>query len=825
MFMYDDANPVPSTLNAVLFANGVWVAAGNNGTIKTSIDGNQWNDVSLIGSTNNLNKIVFNNTNSSFTIVGENNTILTSVDNGTTWEETSVFAPTETVYDVQGATFSFGYAPEELVAGVISDNLGLLVNTRPGTNWPVVEYGHSGFNVKSIEITPDSSTQTEYSFNDLVNVPLNIRVQVLDGTTKLGTTLSPNEYEIDWVNKIVKLNNALTFSPIADLLLIDVYEVGNGDQLVKASTDSLPILTNSLSGFNEINLDCNYTGKIFEGSGALRPGTDNINVRVFETESIADRIFCDNIKDFIINSPITFQGVPFGGLEEGVVYYVKTMSFATNAITVSAIFDTITGIAGPTLELTDATGTMFANIQNGTGAVWTDPIVEHNGEKLVFGGTGLVTRSKSSNNALTTGTTSGLIVGTPITFCQCGFGVIVPFGRYYIHSILNGTEFTISETASGPILAQVDFVGTTTFVTNDYSISLRTGNKAKLVFATNQYSVDNDYIVFSIFGETTPEQYGYSVPETQYYMGDGSSSLFILDNFVGLDNADNAIVEVGGIRLTRSQYTISPIFNNIIFVNPPAAGETIAITTYNDTLRQYLTSQFNVTGNPGSSLLNLVVVETVHKTGTFDQDTPVVQTFDQDDPTVVLYDEFLNYLVLGVGDTSQLNINDSLQFSETTLGGIVAGRTYYVIEIINSTEFVISEEVGGSPFVVYNDTGNMPLLANGLTVAPIANINNNITPPLATTVATSTTSGAPNEITVDDAANFVIDQPVQFFGTSFDANIRTDGVVYFVDTIDTINNTFTIKDYSGNQVVTARRRRINGCGSRRSSFSKNYYFN
>ena len=800
MFVYDASDPIPATLNDILYANSLWITVGDEGTIKTSTDGIVW-ETRTSNTTNNLNNVTYNEDLSVFVVVGENNTILTSAD-GISWEETSVFDPIVPVYDVKGANFQFGYAPEELVAGVVSDNLALIVNTRPGSNWPVVEYGHTGFNVNSIEIAPTFGEQVEYSFANLANVPVTLRVQVINGNTELGTTLSPDAYTIDWINKKIVLDQAISFSPRLDKLRIDVYEVGNGDQLVKASTDSYPIITDSDSGFREINLSCNYSATIFEGGGALRPGTDNVNVRVFETESVTNRIFCDEVTDFIINSPITFQGVPFGGLQEETVYYVKTISFATNAITVSTVFDTLTGVAGPTTELTDATGEMFANIQNGVGAVWTDPLVERNGEKLVFGGIGLVTRSKSSNNALTTGTTSGLIVGTPVTFGQADFGVLVPFQRYYIHSIVDGNEFTISETQGGPVLSQDDFSGTTTFVTNDYSIGLRNGNKAKLVFANNTFTNDVDYISFSIFGETQPAQYGYAVPETQYYAGNGSTSLFQLDNFVGLDNPQNAIVEVNGIRQTISQYTIDPIADTILFDSPPPANSVVAVTTYNDTLRQYLTSQYDITGNPGSSLLNLTVVETVNELGTYDQDAPVVQTYDQDTPVVVLYDEFLNYLTLGSGDdTSVLNVNDSLQFSAPTLGGIVAGQTYYVLQIINSTDFVISEEVGGTPFVVFDDTGSMSLLANGLTVAPIATISNSLTPPIAISNATSTTAGSPNQITADSTAGFIVNQPVQFFGTSFDANIRTDGVVYFIRSI--VNGTtFTIKDAAGTQIVT-----------------------
>jgi hypothetical protein len=789
-------------LRDITYANGVWIAVGDNGTIKTSANGFIWNKVSLI-ITADLNSITYNAIDTSFTVSGENNTILTSTDNGVTWDETSIFAPIPNVYDVQGADFQFGYAPEELVAGVISDNFAMIVNTRPGTNWPVVEYGHTGYNVISIELIPLNGTQLEYSFANVVKVPAHVSVQVINGSTGLATTCPPNSYTIDWVNKLVILTAPCSFSPIPDKLVINVYEVGNGDQLVKSSTDTLPIKTESVSGFNEIDLNCNYSAVLYAGSGALRPGIDNVNVRVFETESIADRIFCDGVADFILNSPITFQGLPFGGLQEETVYYVKTISVASNAITVSEVYDTITGQAGPTTELTDAIGEMFANIQNGVGARWSDPIVDHNGEKLVFGGTGLVTRTIASSNSFVTGTTSGLIVGTPITFGQETFGALVPFQRYYIQSIVDGNEFTISETQNGPVVPQVDFVGQTRYVTNDYAIGSLPGNKAKLVFATNSYTNDTDYIVFSIFGETIPAQYGYALPETEYFAGNGSAAQFYLSNFVGSNNPNNAVVEVNGIRLTKSQYIIDPVLNIITFVSPPVADSTVSVTTYNDTTRQYLTSQYNITGNPGSSLVNLIVVATTQAVGTYDQDAPIVQTFDQDIPTVVLYDEFLNYLTLGSGgDTSVLNINDPVQFSSPTLGGIVADKTYYIIEIINSTDFVISEEVAGTPFVVFNDAGSMSLLANGLTVSGISNIINTIAPPIAITNATASTAGSPNEITVTDVTGFVAGQPVQFIGISFDANIKTDGVVYFVNTIDVLNDKFTISDTQGGPTKT-----------------------
>ena len=47
-------------------------------------------------------------------------------------------------------------------------------------------------------------------------------------------------------------------------------------------------------------------------------------------------------------------------------------------------------------------------------------------------------------------------------------------------------------------------------------------------------SIDTDYIVYSIFGDSgDPSQYGYSVPEIQEFIGDGSTASFAMSNYNG----------------------------------------------------------------------------------------------------------------------------------------------------------------------------------------------------------------------------------------------------------------------------------------------------
>jgi hypothetical protein len=865
-----------ATILDLSYSNSIWMGVGNEGRVLTSPDGLVWTDQDS-GTENVLRGITYNNTAVEFVVVGQNNTIIASDDAGVTWNSTSLFAVTPSTYDVQGAAFEFGYGPEELVPGLIADNLVMTVSTRPGTNWPVEEYAHAGFNAVSIQLTPTSGEQTEYSFDGVVNIPAQVAVQVLDAATELGTTLSISDYSVDWLTKKVVLNSPIDYlSPTTQSLRIDVYEVGNGDQLVKSNTNIDPIRTNSVSGFNEIYLNCNYSGLLYTGSGVFQLGTSAQTVLVTETDGVTNRLTCEDVSNLVVNSSITFQGAVFGNIVEGTPYFVKSISAATKTITISDSFNGITGVAGPTFSLSTDTGTMYINLQVGNGLVWTDPIIYHNGVQMVFGVTGLISKLTAGTNAITTSSTSGMSVGQPIVFCEaCGsFGnVIQPMVVYYINSIIDGNEFTISATQGGPVLPLDSSTGGARFITNDYAIGLQPNNiQAKLMFPTDSYTSNTDYIVYSIFGQTYPEQYGFALPQTQEFVGNGSQASFALNNFVGDDNPTNAIVQIDGLRQTLSSYSISFATDTILFFDPPANGSVISVTSYNDTNRQYLTSQYNITGNPESSLVSYTVGSSTRATGAYDQtNVPAgpdafagsTQAYDQGpgDPisttvagdfnigivytiattgttdftligaansnpgtvftatgvgtgtgtafaTVeVLYDEFLTYLTLSSGSTTTLNINDPVVFDDDIGGsviddieGILADTTYYVIEILSSTDFIVSSTVGGSPVDLVSETKSVDMIANGLTVAPIATITNDISPPLALTNATASASST-DEITVTSTSGFIVGQTVEFTGTSF-GGILTNGTVYFVDSISLSGTEFTISATPGGSLLS-----------------------
>ena len=591
MYLY----PQTSNLNSVEYANGKFIAVGDlylgEGLIKVSTNSTTWSIVSS-GVPHNLNSITYDAVNSLWIAVGDNNVIITSSDNGVTWDKNVSFNIPEPIYTVQGDTFLSGYGPEEMVPGIVEDNLTMIVNTRPGTNWPATSYQHVGYNVVSTQVTPNPSAQTEFSFANLVTVPAQLSLFVIDGTTGLSTSIYvTNDYIVDWVTQTITLNSSLA---VGDSLRIDVYEVGNGDQLVKSNTFEDPIRLDENTGFNEIYLNCNYSQTITNGSGLIQDLPYTSTTICTQTESTYNTITVNDVSIFTLNIPVKFQGPVFGGIVAGTTYYVKFINAATNSIVISATISG--GIAGPAFVLTNATGSMTAIVSTGAGVPWTDPYVTHNGTKLIVGRTNLALATSASTNAVTTNSTGGIAAGDTIIFDDNMFGVLVPQTSYNILNIVDSTRFRIENPSSpGNPLTLTNASGRSVFVTKDYAIGIQPNStQAKVVFS-NQYDDTTDYLAYSFFGETEPEQYGYTIPETEVFTATAGQTVFSLANYAAYDNETDAIVEVNGLRVS-SGYTIDFGTSTLTFSTGLSLNDIVAVTTFNQTFRQYLNTQFNIQG-------------------------------------------------------------------------------------------------------------------------------------------------------------------------------------------------------------------------------------
>ena len=716
-------SPVANNLNSIIWDsyNNLFIAVGDNGTIITApIDGASWT-VRTSGTTEDLTSLVYNNVDGEYVAVGFNNTVVRTNDAESTWTNSANFETLPTVYTVQGDEFTAGYGPEEMVPGVVTDTVTMITATRPGTNWDETIYQHVGYNVVTREIDPTSGIQTEYSFVNTVETPSQISVFVINRNTGLSTSIYDGiDYTVDWVNKIVTLDTPITYVPagVSDKLRIDVYETGNGDQLVKANTETDPIRDNTVTGFQEIYVNANYTAGIYQGSGVIRPTTEPQEVTAIATSEITDAITCVSVEDFVLNGVITFSGAVFGNIIEDQVYYVKTISYVSNRITISEVYNTSTGTAGATFSLSTATGSMKAIIQVGTGTVWTPPIVYHNGVKLVLGHTATVTRTRSSTNTVTTNTTGDLVPNQKIKFSNTIFGGILPLETYYIKQIIDGNEFTISETEGGPVFALTTATGGAMFVSADYAIGIAENGISASLLLANEYDISVDYLTYTLFGETVPLQYGYTIPETQLITADGTVGPFSLDNYVSGNNPLNAIVEVNRLRVDPSTYTIDPIANEIEFNlgDEPANSDTIAVTSYNLTDRQYFNTQVvDTTGVTVSAISNINNAIT-------EPSTVIICSGTNSANNSIVCNTTANLV-----DGQEIIFKSIVPDSDYEGSGIdTTGKVYYILDAnVSGTEFTISETPSGTVVTVTTVTANMVGYVGGNLAIRVTTTNSN----------------------------------------------------------------------------------------------------
>ena len=698
---YPQASGTSENLNSIIWANNLFVAVGDNGTIITApIDATTWT-VQTSGTTENLQDITFNSDSGEWVVVGDNNTVMRSTDT-ISWTISSMFDTDPVVYNVQGGIFNQGYGPEELVPGLVTDTLNMTVITRPGTNWSAIEYQHVGYNVVSEEITPTSGIQTVYSFANLVITPAQLAVFVINTSSGLSTSIYEDiNYTIDWVGKNVILNSPIGYG--TERLRIDVYEVGNGDQLVKANTETDPIRVNTVTGFQEIYVDANYTADISQGSGVVRPVSISEESIAFATNEVSDAITLTSVKDFVLNSGIYFSGAVFGNIVEDQVYYIKTISQVSKRITISETYNTGTGTAGATFQLATATGQMTAIAKTGLATPWTDPMVYHNGTKLVVGYSSTITRTRADRDTITCNTTNGLIVGTPIVFSDTIFGGIVPQQTYYIQSIYDGNEFTISETQYGAVFPLSNATGGATFVTNDFTFGLaNNGISASLIFA-QKYDTSVDYLTYTLFGETYPVQYGATIPQTQLFTGTGTEKVFTLTNYVSGDNPSNAVVEVSGLRVSPSEYVISSVTNQITFVSAPALNAPIAVITYNLTDRQYFNTQTGITGSTVSKIVNISNAISAPITSVTVSDTTAGT----------------NYITCN--STTNLIVGQEIVFKAPifTAGTFTVGKEYQIVSL-GTTNFTLIGASSNTIGLIFTATG----IGTGSGTALLANVGN-----------------------------------------------------------------------------------------------------
>ena len=253
--------PVTNNLNAVVYDNGMFIVVGDNGTILKSVDGVNFTKIT-VSSTVNLLNVYYSGTY--FFAAGQTDSLLRSID-GVNWYKVGNITNTEPDYNIQGSDYQFGYGPEELVAGVTTDNLSMKVITAPGTFWDNdtsqdFYFGYTGFGMKSVVKKPDSNLKV--SFAGLLLNPTTLSVFILDDATQKGyriyeqtSTNNSLMYSINWKEKTIALSGSISSN---ESVMVEVYSPGNGRFITRANNDFIPLRINPLTGNSCIDLDVQY---------------------------------------------------------------------------------------------------------------------------------------------------------------------------------------------------------------------------------------------------------------------------------------------------------------------------------------------------------------------------------------------------------------------------------------------------------------------------------------------------------------------------------------------------------------------------------------
>jgi hypothetical protein len=335
---------------------------------------------------------------------------------------------------------------------------------------------------------------------------------------------------------------------------------------------------------------------------------------------------------------------------------------------------------GETIVFSD---TMFGNVVQTTLVTAGAFIIGHTYKIVSVGNTNFTLIGASSNTKGITFIATGVGAGT---------GVASP--NYYIKSIIDANEFTISATSTGgvpgAVLVLTNAVGGAIGITNDYAFGIAdNGISAKIIFAA-QYDDTEDYLTYTVFGETFPNQYGYTIPEIQLIEGDGSIGPFTLTNYIGGDNPDNAVVEINGVRILDTEYTIDDITNTLTFVSAPSIGDTIAITSYNLTERQDFNTQYGITNATVSSIVNIN-----------NEITPYIVT-------TYITSTTSGTNLLTCSDTSGFIVDQTIIFQGTAFSNVETDGTVYYVKSVTfpyDGTFTISSTLGGTTFTLTTGSG------------------------------------------------------------------------------------------------------------------------
>jgi hypothetical protein len=409
-------------------------------------------------------------------------------------------------------------------------------------------------------------------------------------------------------------------------------------------------------------------------------------IAVTATTVTTNVITCASTTTLTVGQPVIFSS-GLGGLAGGTVYFVNTIP-STTTFTVSAVY------GGAVFALTTATGSI--NVQQ---------------------------------------TTTNLTVGEPVAFTGVSFGNSL-FGGilartvYYIREIVSSTTFTVSATPSGGVVTLTTATGTmfcsasaqqsqilldqpehitisnTAISTNLIStatiaVTATTSTSNLITCASTTTLAKGHAVVFSgalgglvsgtVYFVTTiasPTQFAVSLNRSDAPVNLSSASGSITVQHATSNFALNQAITFTGTTfgniVANTVYYVKTLDSNTTFtISPTIAGPVFALTTASGTMTAGKIRPIPLVISNTTTSTNVITTASVAVTAT----TTITN-------------------LITCSSTSTFMVDQPVVFSGS-LGGIVAGTTYYILTINSGTQFTVSLAQGGTAVPLSSATGSL----------------------------------------------------------------------------------------------------------------------
>ena len=192
-----------------------------------------------------------------------------------------------------------------------------------------------------------------------------------------------------------------------------------------------------------------------DGTICIDPATSLAFATCTATDGTYEVITCDSTSGFYLDMPVQFQGVVFGGITAGTVYYVRSIPSSTT-FTISATPGTVSGPAAA-VNLSTTSGTMTVSpvsyLYVASGSYEGTAIPKYLTNTTLVSNTVTATNTASTGNLITVSSTANFVIGYPVAFS----GTIT--NVYATATYVTSNVITVSSTAGMVSGGRIAFTG------------------------------------------------------------------------------------------------------------------------------------------------------------------------------------------------------------------------------------------------------------------------------------------------------------------------------------------------------------------------------